>query len=115
VSLYEHTILVRQDIIKKDLEKVKSKYEAIIIKNSGKIIKFEDWGLINLAYPIKKNKKSYFLHFKIESSENLINDLEKNQRIDNQVLRFLTIKVKKFDLEVQYFGEKKTSNDSAKV
>ena len=115
MNLYEHTVLVKQDIVKKDLEKVRSKYETIIKKNSGKVVKFEDWGLMNLAYPIKKNKKGYFLHFKIESNENLISDLEKNERIDNQVLRFLTIKVKKFDLEVQYFGENKTNNESTKA
>ena len=101
--------------MKKELDNIKSKYEKIISNNSGKVIKFENWGLMILSYKIKKNKKGHYIHYKIEANENLIKDLEKNERIDNQILRFLSVKVKKFQLDIEYFGEKKFKNAEAKI
>ena len=65
-----------------------------------------NWGLISLAHTIRKNKKGNYFHFKIEGDGKTIIQLEKNERIDNNLLRFLTVKVKKFDLETSYFSEK---------
>ena len=77
--------------------------------NEGKIVKLDEWGLLNLSYTINKNKKGNYIHFKIEGSGITISELEKNERIDKNLLRFLTVKVKKFDLENNYF--KKESDD----
>ena len=115
MRLYEHTVIIKHDITKKELEKITEKYEGIISKNLGKIIKFENWGLMVLSHKIKKSKKGHYLHFKLEGDGNVINELEKNEKIDNQVLRFLTVKVKKFDLNVQYFGEKKGTDNQVKA
>ena len=78
-------------------------------------MKTENWGLMNLSYLIKKNRKGSYIHFKIKGNGNLINELEKNESIDKKLLRFITIKVKKFDLDTNYFNkkdenEKKESN-----
>jgi len=61
--------------------------------------------LLNLSYLIKKNKKGNYIHFKIEGNGDLIKELEKNERIDKNLLRYVTIRVKKFDLEENYFGK----------
>ena len=66
MNLYEHTIIARQDMGSKQLEQITEKYTKIIEKNNGKIVKTENWGLLNLSYLIKKNKKGNYLHFKIE-------------------------------------------------
>ena len=103
MNLYEHTIIARQDISLKQLEQITDKYSKIIEKNNGKIVKTENWGLLNLSYLIKKNKKGNYLHFKIEGPNQIVAELEKNEKIDKNLLRFATIKVKKFDLETSYF------------
>ena len=58
---------------------------------------------MHLSYLIKKNKKGNFLHFKLEGNGKTIKELEKNEKIDKNLLRFLTVKVKKLDLETDYF------------
>ena len=103
MNLYEHTIIARQDVSANDLKKIQEKYLQIVEKFKGKVVKSENWGLLNLSYLIKKNKKGNYIHFKIEGSGKTINELEKNEKIDKNLLRYLTVKVKKFDLKTNYF------------
>jgi len=58
---------------------------------------------MNLSYLIKKNKKGNYIHFKIKADGKIISELEKNEKIDKNLLRYLTVKVKKFDLNTDYF------------
>ena len=78
-------------------------------------IKTENWGLLNLSYLIKKNKKGSYIHFKIKGKGNVIDELEKNEALDKKLLRYLTVKVKKFDLETNYFGKKEDSEKKESV
>ena len=103
MNLYEHTIIARQDISPSQLKQIEEKYSKIVEKNDGNVVKLEMWGLMNLSYLIKKNKKGNYLHFKIEGNGKIISELEKNEKIDKNLLRYLTVKVKKFDLETDYF------------
>ena len=84
------------------------------IGSIGEVIKTENWGLLNLSYLIKKNKKGSYIHFKIKGKGNVIDELEKNEAIDKKLLRYLTVRVKKFDLETKYFGKKEDSEKSEK-
>ena len=106
MAFYEHTIVGKQDLSEKEVESLISKYSKIIDK-SGKILKTEKWGLLNLANKIKKNKKGIFVHFKMESEGKVIREIEKLLSIDANVIRYLTVKYNKLDLEKQYFGVKK--------
>ena len=65
MNLYEHTIITRQDSSPSQIKQIQEKYSGIIEKNEGNIVKLENWGLRNLAYLIKKNKKGTYIHFKI--------------------------------------------------
>ena len=103
ISLYEHTIITRQDTSPAQIKTIKDKYTTLITENKGKLIQTQDWGLMNLSYLIKKNKKGNYIHFKIQGDGSLIRELEKNERIDKNLLRFVTIRVKKFDLNENYF------------
>ena len=106
MNFYEHTIIARQDTSPSEIKQLTEKYSKIVEKNDGEIVKTENWGLMNLSYLIKKNKKGSYIHFKIKGLGNIINELEKNESIDKKLLRYLTVKVKKFDLEDNYFSKK---------
>ena len=103
MNLYEHTIIARQDTSPAQLKQLQEKYSKIIENNEGNVVKLENWGLMNLSYLIKKNKKGNYIHFKIKANGKILSDLEKNEKIDKNLLRYLTVKVKKFDLETNYF------------
>ena len=106
MNLYEHTIIARQDTSENQLKSITDKYSKLIEKLDGNIVKTENWGLMNLSYIISKNKKGNYVHFKIKGNGKIIKELEKNESIDSSLLRYLTIKVKKFDLETNYFEKK---------
>ena len=103
MNLYEHTIVARQDTSPTQLKQLQEKYSKIIESNDGDVVKLENWGLMNLSYLIKKNKKGNYIHFKIKANGKILSELEKNEKIDKNLLRYLTVKVKKFDLETNYF------------
>ena len=106
MNLYEHTIIARQDSSQSEINQLIEKYSKIVEKNKGEIVKTENWGLMNLSYLIKKNRKGSYIHFKIKGNGNVINELEKNESIDKKLLRYITVKVKKFDLYTNYFNKK---------
>ena len=113
MNLYEHTIIARQDVSQSEIKQLTEKYSKIVEKHKGEIVKTENWGLMNLSYLIKKNKKGSYIHFKIKGNGEVIDNLEKNEAIDKKLLRHLTVKVKKFDLETNYFS-KKEENEKKK-
>ena len=106
MNSYEHTIIIRQDLSENQVKKLLDKYKNIINGNSGKILKTESWGLRNLSYEIKSNKKGLYFHIKLEGDGKTIQELEREENIDQMLLRFLTIKVKKIDLNVNYFEKR---------
>ena len=106
MAYYEHTIVGKQDLSDEEMQSLIDKYSKIIDK-SGKILKTEKWGLLNLANKIKKNKKGNFVHFKIEIEGKLVKEIEKQLSIDTNVIRYLTVKYDKIDLKNEFFGSKK--------
>tara|TARA_A100000164_G_scaffold218958_1_gene194319 strand:+ start:230 stop:553 length:324 start_codon:yes stop_codon:yes gene_type:complete len=107
--------VARQDTGESQIKQIKEKYLKIVEKNKGNIIKTEDWGLLNLSYVIRNNKKGIYIHFKIKGDGKMIDDLEKNEKIDKNLLRYLTVKVKKFDLDTNYFSKSEDKlNDEKK-
>ena len=105
MNLYEHTIVARQDTSPSQLKQLQEKYSKIVEKNKGDVVKLENWGLLNLSYLIKKNRKGNYIHFKIKANGKILSELEKNEKIDKNLLRYLTVKVKKIDLETEYFNK----------
>ena len=106
MAFYEHTFIGKQDLSDKEVDGLITKYSNIIDK-SGKILKTEKWGLLNLANKIKKNRKGIFIHFKLEAEGNIIKEMEKQLSIDKNVVRYLTVKFDELDLKSEYFGNKK--------
>ena len=106
MNCYEHTFITKQDLSDNQAKKLVSKYEDIIKKNSGKILKTEEWGLRDLTHRIKNNKKGLYFHIKFEGIGKTIEELEKAENIDDSLLRFLTVRVKEHDLKTNYFEKK---------
>ena len=106
MNCYEHTLIAKQDLSESQNQKLVDKYENIINKNLGEVLKTEKWGLRTLAYKIKNNKKGFYFHIKFEGVGKTIEELEGAENIDEMLLRFLTIKVKKHDLDINYFEKK---------
>ena len=108
MNCYEHTLIVKQDLQENETTALLTKYEDIIKKNSGNVIKTERWGLKNFPNKIKNNKKGLYFHIKLEGLGKTIEELEKAENIDQMLIRFLTVKVKEHDLKTEYFEKKES-------
>ena len=103
MAFYENTIVAKQDLAEKDLKIVKDRYNEIISKTSGKVIKIEEWGLLNLATRIKNYKKGFYIHYKFEGNNDTLNEIKKKIKIDSSIIRHLTVKYKKLDIKNEFF------------
>ena len=106
MNCYEHTFIAKSDLSESQAKNLIDKYSNIISENSGKVIKAQEWGLRNFSHHIGNNKMGFYFHLKFEGNGKTIEELEKNENIDKDLLRFLTVKVKKHDLETNYFEKK---------
>jgi len=107
---YEHTFIAKQDLPSSQAKALVNKYEDIIKKNLGKVLKTEEWGLRNLSHIIKNNKKGFYFHIKFEGIGKTIEELEKAENIDEMLIRYLTVRVKKHNLEENFFEKKSLEN-----
>ena len=109
MNLYEHTIIAKQDTTASQIKQLTEKYSKIIEEFDGNIVQTQNWGLLHLSHVIKKNKKGNYIHFKIKGTGEIIKELEQNEIIDKNLLRYMSVKVKKFDLETNYFSNSETT------
>jgi len=99
MSLYESVIIARQEISAEQVEKLADEIDLILKNNEGRTEKRENWGLRTLAYKIKKNRKGHYLLFNYECGPDAVIELERQLRLNEDVLRYLTIKIDKFSNE----------------
>ena len=109
MNFYEHTVIAKQNLSQKDIDSIEKKYEEIINNNSGKVLKIEKWGLLNLKRKIKNYTKGYFLHFKIEGESKTLEEVKSKTKIDSNIVRFLTVRYKNLDLKTEYFSKNKNT------
>ena len=107
MAFYENTIVAKQDLAEKDLKTLRESYNEIINQSSGKVIKIEEWGLLNLANKIKNYKKGFYIHFKFQGGKKTLDEINKKIKVDNSVIRYLTVKYNKLDTKNEYFRKKK--------
>jgi len=112
MNLYEHTIIAKQDVSPGQIKQIIEKYSKIVEKLKGDLVKTENWGLLDLSYIINQNRKGNYIHFKIKGKSEIISELEKNEKIDKNLLKYLTIRVKKFDLDTDYFSNKERNRET---
>ena len=87
MAFYENTIVAKQDLAEKELKTIKEKYNELINKSSGKVIKIEEWGLLNLANKIKNYKKGFYIHYKFEGNKDTLIEIEKKIKVDGSIIR----------------------------
>ena len=97
MALYESVIIGRQDLTASQFEILIEKFISVIESFKGEIKKRENWGLRNLAYKINKNRKGHYTLLNIDSSSEAIFEYERLMRLDEDIIRFLTIKIKSID------------------
>jgi small subunit ribosomal protein S6 len=93
MPFYENIFIARQDISTTQVEALTETFANLVAENGGKVEKREYWGLRNLAYRIKKNRKGHYVLFNLEAPPAAVNELERNMRINEDVLRYLTVRV----------------------
>lgn len=97
MTLYEHIFIARQDISPAQVEGLTETLQKIVTENGGKIAKAEYWGLRNLQYKVKKNRKGHYSLFNIDGPAAVIQELERQEKINEDILRVLTIRVEELD------------------
>ena len=98
MALYEHMLIARQDISAQAVDALATHLKTIIETEGGKVEKQEYWGLRTLAYRIKKNRKGHYVLLNLNAPANAIFELERQLKINEDVLRYLTVKVDQFDI-----------------
>ena len=103
MAFYENTIVTKQDLAEKEVKSIVSKYNELINNSSGKVIKVEEWGLLNFAKRLKNYKKGFYIHYKFEGNGQTLAEVEKKIKLDGSILRSLTVKYKKLDTKNEFF------------
>ncbi|HEY4078026.1 MAG TPA: 30S ribosomal protein S6, partial [Rhizomicrobium sp.] len=98
MALYEHLLIARQDISAQAVDALATHLKTIVEGEGGKVEKQEYWGLRGLAYRIKKNRKGHYVLLNINAPANAVVELERQLKINEDVLRYLTVKVDQFDV-----------------
>lgn len=93
MPLYESTFIARQDISPQDVEKITEQFTKVLTENGGKVVKKESWGLRNLAYHIRKNRKGHYVMLAIDAPAAAVKELERKYKLSEDVIRNLTVKV----------------------
>ena len=107
MTFYENTLITKQDLPKSELDKIKDKYNDVINSNSGKVVKIEEWGLLNLARKIKKYNKGFYIHYKFEGNKETLEEIKKKVKTDRSIIRYLIVKYKKLDTKNEFFNKNK--------
>lgn len=98
MALYEHLLIARQDISAQQVDALATHLKTILEHEGGKVEKHEYWGLRGLAYRIKKNRKGHYVLLNINAPANAIQELERQLKINEDVLRYITVKVDQFEV-----------------
>lgn len=97
MALYEHVFIVRQDVSAQQIDDLTEHFKSFIEAGSGSITKVEHWGLRTLAYRIKKNRKGHYVLMNIDAPHEAVAEMERNQRLSEDIIRTLTIKVEELE------------------
>lgn len=93
MPFYEHTLIARPDLTSQQAQTLGETIAQLVADQGGKVTKTEYWGLRNLSYRVKKNRKGHYLHFNVDAPAAAVTELERTERINEDVLRYLTVRV----------------------
>lgn len=115
MPLYETIFITRQEVSLNDVEKFTANFSKILTDNGGTIVKTEQWGLRDLAYPIKKSNKAYYTMLAIDSPYGAVKEMEAKLALSEDVLRYVTVKVDKISKNPSAPIARPSSNEDAVV
>jgi small subunit ribosomal protein S6 len=93
MPLYEHVFLSRQDVSAQQVEELTTQFKGVIEQMGGKVAKLEQWGVKPLSYRLRKNRKAHFTFMNLDAPPAVINEIERQERLNEDVLRYLTVRV----------------------
>jgi small subunit ribosomal protein S6 len=93
MALYEHIYLARQDVSPQQVEEMTNALTEVLVAGGGKVTKNEYWGLKSLSYRIKKNRKAHYSLLNIDAPSAAVAEMERQMRINEDILRFMTVRV----------------------
>jgi len=93
MPLYEHVFLTRQDASAQQVEELTAQFKGVIEQMGGKVAKIEQWGVKTLSYRMRKNRKAHLTLFNVEAPSVAVNEVERQERLNEDILRYLTIRV----------------------
>ncbi|WP_417580904.1 30S ribosomal protein S6 [Pelagibacterium sp.] len=111
MPLYEHIFLSRQDVSAQQVEDLTKTYTDLLAENGGKVAKSEYWGVKSLSYRINKNRKAHYTLLNIEAPANAVAEMERQMRINEDVLRFMTIRVDEHEEGPSVMMQKRDRDD----
>jgi len=111
MPLYEHVFLARQDVSGQQVEAMVDQYKALIEGNGGSVGKVENWGLKSIAYRIGKNRKAYYTLMNIDAPPPAIAEMERQMKINEDILRFMTIRVEAHEEEPSAMMQRRDRDD----
>ena len=97
MPLYEHVFLARQDVSAQQVEELTAQLTAVIEQLGGKVVKLEQWGMKSLSYRVRKNRKAHFTFLNVDAPSAALSEIERQERLNEDVLRYLTIRVDEFE------------------
>ena len=97
MPLYESTLVTRQDLSRQDITKLTDSLTSIVENGGGKVVKNEYWGIRSLAYRIRKNRKGHYAMLAIDAPPAAITEMERNIRINEDIIRTLTVRVEEIE------------------
>lgn len=97
MSNYESVLIARQDLGTSQVNNIVSELSDVIKKEGGEVVKVDNWGLKNLAYRIKKNRKGHYVQMNISAPANAIAEFERIMRFNEDIIRYMTVKVEEFN------------------
>jgi small subunit ribosomal protein S6 len=97
MPFYEHVFLTRQDTSAQQVEELTGQFKAVIEQMGGKVSKVEQWGVKSLSYRLRKNRKAHFTLFNVDAFPAALNELERQERLNEDILRYLTIRVEEHE------------------
>jgi small subunit ribosomal protein S6 len=93
MPLYEHVFLTRQDASAQQVEELTAQFKGVIEQMGGKVAKTEQWGVKSLSYRLRKNRKAHFTMFNVDAPSTALNEIERQERLSEDILRYITIRV----------------------
>jgi len=111
MSLYEHVFMARQDVTSQQVDAMVDQYKEVIASNGGSVGKTEYWGIKTLAFRIRKNRKAHFTLMNIDAPPAAVAEMERQMRINEDVLRFITIRVSALEEEPSAMMQRRDRDD----